>query len=81
MQERWLSVEGIGAHLSVNPHRVCKWLTCKKKPGQELGRLSSSYASKVHANLNVANAAECAASASGVDAFFWIPLASLALSR
>src|SRR5262245_27776366 len=39
MQERWLSVEEIAAHLGVNPDTIYKWSTRKKMPAHKLGRL------------------------------------------
>ena len=47
MQERWLSVEEIAAHLGVNPDTIYKWLTRKKMPGHKLGRLWKFLASEV----------------------------------
>ena len=47
MQERWLSVDEIAAHLGVNPDTIYKWITRKKMPAHKLGRLWKSLASEV----------------------------------
>jgi len=47
MQERWLSVEEIAAHLGVNRDTIYKWLTRKKMPGHKVGRLWKFLASEV----------------------------------
>jgi excisionase family DNA binding protein len=47
MQERWLSVQEIAAHLGVNPDTIYKWITRKKMPGHKLGRLWKFLASEV----------------------------------
>jgi excisionase family DNA binding protein len=39
MQERWLSVGEIAAHLGVNPDTIYKWIIRKKMLGHKLGRL------------------------------------------
>ncbi len=39
MQERWLSVGEIAAHLGVNPDTIYKWIPRKKMPAHKLGRL------------------------------------------
>jgi excisionase family DNA binding protein len=39
MQERWLSVAEIAAHLGVNPDTIYKWIARKKMPVHKLGRL------------------------------------------
>jgi excisionase family DNA binding protein len=69
MQERWLSVEEIAAHLGVNRDTIYKWITRKKMPAHKLGRLWKFLASEVdmwvkggHAAEDVAPAAEVAAS-------------------
>ena len=49
MQERWLSVEEIAAHLGVNRDTVFKWGTRKKMPGHKVGRLWKFLASEVDA--------------------------------
>jgi len=58
MQERWLSVEEIAAHLGVNPDTIYKWLTRKKMPGHKLGRLWKFLASEVDAWVKGGHAAE-----------------------
>ena len=57
MQERWLSVEEIAAHLGVNPDTIYKWITRKKMPGQKLGRLWKFLASEVDAWVKGGHAA------------------------
>lgn len=47
MQERWLSVDEIAAHLGVNPDTIYKWITRKKMPAHKLGRLWKFLASEV----------------------------------
>jgi len=47
MQERWLSVEEIAAHLGVNRDTIYKWITRKKMPAHKLGRLWKFLASEV----------------------------------
>jgi excisionase family DNA binding protein len=47
MQERWLSVEEIAAHLGVNPDTIYKWIDRKKMPGHKVGRLWKFLASEV----------------------------------
>jgi excisionase family DNA binding protein len=47
MQERWLSVEEIAAHLGVNPDTIYKWIERKKMPAHKLGRLWKFLASEV----------------------------------
>ena len=61
MQERWLSVEEIAAHLGVNPDTIYKWITRKGMPAHKLERLWKFLASEVdqwvkggHAAGNVA---------------------------
>ncbi len=39
MQERWLSVDEIAAHLGVNPDTICKWITRKKMPAHKCSHL------------------------------------------
>lgn len=58
MQERWLSVGEIAAHLGVNPDTIYKWLTRKKMPGHKLGRLWKFLASEVDAWVKGGHAAE-----------------------
>lgn len=37
MQEHWLSVGEIAAHLGVNPDTIYKWIIRKKMPAHKLG--------------------------------------------
>ena len=57
MQERWLSVDEIAAHLGVNPDTIYKWITRKKMPAHKLGRLWKFLASEVDAWLKAGKAA------------------------
>jgi excisionase family DNA binding protein len=47
MNERWLSVEEIAAHLGVNPDTIYKWIERKKMPAHKLGRLWKFLATEV----------------------------------
>ncbi|MCU0771896.1 MAG: helix-turn-helix domain-containing protein [Verrucomicrobia bacterium] len=47
MQERWLSVDEIAAHLGVNPDTIYKWIERKKLPAHKVGRLWKFLASEV----------------------------------
>jgi excisionase family DNA binding protein len=47
MQERWLSVAEIAAHLGVNRDTIYKWIERKKMPGHKVGRLWKFLASEV----------------------------------
>ena len=47
MQERWLSVEEIAAHLGVNRDTIYKRLTHSRLPGNNGGRLWKFFASEV----------------------------------
>ena len=47
MQERWLSVAEIAAHLGVNPDTIYKWIARKKMAAHKLGRLWKFLASEV----------------------------------
>ncbi len=58
MQERWLSVEEIAAHLGVNRDTIYKWLTRKKMPAHKVGRLWKFLASEVDAWVKGGNAAQ-----------------------
>jgi len=49
MQERWLSVQGIAAHLGVNRDTVCKLTERKRMPTQKVGRLWKFLASEIDA--------------------------------
>jgi len=58
MQERWLSVEEIAAHLGVNRDTIYKWLTRKKMPAHKVGRLWKFLASEVDAWVKGGKAAQ-----------------------
>ncbi len=58
MQERWLSVGEIAAHLGVNPDTIYKWIVRKRMPGHKLGRLWKFLASEVDAWVKAGHAAE-----------------------
>lgn len=49
MQERWLSVHEIAAHLGVNRDTIYKWIERKQMPGHKVGRLRKFLASEVDA--------------------------------
>jgi excisionase family DNA binding protein len=57
MQERWLSVDEIAAHLGVNPDTIYKWIDRKKLPAHKLGRLWKFLASEVDAWIKAGKAA------------------------
>ena len=64
MQEHWLSVDEIAAHLGVNPDTIYKWIIRKKMPAHKLGRLWKFLSSEVdqwvktgHAATDVATSA------------------------
>ena len=58
MQERWLSLQEIAAHLGVNPDTIYKWITRKNIPAHKLGRLWKFLASEVDAWVKGGHAAE-----------------------
>ena len=58
MQERWLSVEEIAAHLGVNPDTIYKWIERKKMPAHKLGRLWKFLASEVDQWVKAGKAAQ-----------------------
>ena len=58
MQERWLSVQEIAAHLGVNPDTIYKWIIRKKMPAHRLGRLWKFLASEVDGWVKTGKAAE-----------------------
>jgi len=58
MQERWLSVEEIAAHLGVNRDTIYKWLVRKKLPAHKVGRLWKFLASEVDAWVKGGKAAQ-----------------------
>jgi excisionase family DNA binding protein len=68
MQERWLSVGEIAAHLGVNPDTIYKWITRKKMPAHKLGRLWKFLASEVDQWVKGGHAAEDVATESTVGA-------------
>lgn len=47
MNEAWLSVDEIAAHLGVNPDTIYKWITRKSMPAHKVGRLWKFLASDV----------------------------------
>ncbi len=47
MQERWLSVHEIAAHLGVNRDTIYKWIERKDMPGHKVGRLRKFLVSEV----------------------------------
>jgi excisionase family DNA binding protein len=57
MQERWLPVDEIAAHLGVNPDTIYKWIIRKQMPAHKLGRLWKFLASEVDAWLKAGKAA------------------------
>jgi excisionase family DNA binding protein len=58
MNERWLSVEEIAAHLGVNPDTVYKWIERKKMPAHKAGRLWKFQATEVDAWIRDGRASE-----------------------
>ena len=65
MQVRWLSVEGIMAHLGDNTDTIYKWITRKELPAQKVDRLWKFLASEVDAWVQDGRAAESASAADG----------------
>jgi excisionase family DNA binding protein len=49
MNERWLSVAEIAAHLGVNPDTIHKWIDRKGLPAHKVGRLWKFMISEVDA--------------------------------
>jgi len=47
MAERWLSVDEIAAHLGVNLDTIYKWITRKRRPAHQGGKLRKFLASEV----------------------------------
>jgi excisionase family DNA binding protein len=47
MNERWLSVEEIAAHLGVNPETIYKWIVRKSLPGHKVGKFWKFLISEV----------------------------------
>jgi excisionase family DNA binding protein len=66
MQERWLSVGEIAAHLGVNPDTIYKWITRKKMPAHKLGRLWKFLASEVDLWVKSGHAATDATSSPAI---------------
>ena len=58
MQERWLSVQGIAAHLGVNRDTVCKLTERKRMPTQTVGRLRRFPAAEMDAWVKKGTAKE-----------------------
>jgi excisionase family DNA binding protein len=58
MQERWLSVNEILAHLGVNPDTIYKWITRKSMPAHKLGRLWKFLATEVDHWVKAGDAAD-----------------------
>ncbi len=58
MQERWLSVGEIAAHLGVNPDTIYKWIIRKRMPAHKLGRLWKFLATDVDQWVKAGHAAE-----------------------
>lgn len=68
MQERWLSVDEIAAHLGVNPDTIYKWISRKRMPAHKVGKLWKFLASEIdewvkggHAAAKTVEGAESAA--------------------
>jgi excisionase family DNA binding protein len=57
MQQRWLSVDEIEAHLGLNPDTIYNWITRKKMPVHKLGRLWTFMASEVEEWVRAGKAA------------------------
>jgi len=58
MNEPWLSVEEIAAHLGVNPDTVYEWIQRKKMPAHKVGRLRKFQAPEVDAWIRDGRASE-----------------------
>jgi len=58
MNERWLSVDEIAAHLGVNPDTIYKWIIRKKMPAHKVGRLWKFLVSEVDAWVKGGHARE-----------------------
>ena len=67
MQERWLSVDEIAAHMGVNPDTVYKWIERKKLPAHKMGRLWKFKATEVDQWVRLGRAAERADDPTGSD--------------
>jgi excisionase family DNA binding protein len=55
MNERWLSVAEIAAHLGVNPDTIYKWIGRKGLPAHKVGRLWKFMISEVDAWVRAEN--------------------------
>jgi len=58
MQERWLSVGEIAAHLGVNPDTIYKWIERKSMPAHKVGRLWKFKATEVDEWVRAGTAGE-----------------------
>ncbi len=58
MQERWLSVEEIAAHLGVNRDTIYKWIDRKKMPAHKVGRLWKFLTSEIDAWVKAGTAGQ-----------------------
>ena len=58
MQERWLSVDKIAAHLGVNPDTIYKWIVRKKMPAHKVGRLWKFKKAQIDEWVNAGKAGE-----------------------
>jgi excisionase family DNA binding protein len=58
MNERWLSVAEIAAHLGVNPDTIYKWIERKQLPAHKVGRLWKFTATEVDGWVRAGKAAD-----------------------
>jgi excisionase family DNA binding protein len=58
MQERWLSVQEIAAHLGVNRDTIYKWIERKRMPAHNVGRLWKFLGSEVDQWVKAGHAAK-----------------------
>lgn len=58
MNERWLSVAEIAAHLGVNPDTIYKWIDRKGLPAHKAGRLWKFMISEVDAWVRAGKACQ-----------------------
>lgn len=58
MQERWLSVQEIAAHLGVKRDTIYKWIERKNMPAHKVGRLWKFMISEVDEWVRAGKAAE-----------------------
>lgn len=68
MQERWLPVDEIAAHLGVNPDTIYKWITRKSMPAHKAGKLWKFLASEVDEWIKSGHAAANAARGGALSA-------------